>query len=265
MTSIATGPAGSTTTRRTADRLQRNRGLLVTPAVIAVVLGAVAFYLATTDLDDPRRFPERNALDLDNLAARLREHLSLTAYSTVIVIALAVPAGIVLSRPFVRPRFREAFLAFGGFMQALPPLGVIVLLAFSPLGFGARSAIAALVLASLLPVLMNTVVGLRQVDPALIEAARGMGMSSSQTLRRVELPLAVPVMVAGIRVALVLNVGTAVLATFIGAGGLGDPLLSMIKLGRAEAAFVVAAIVAALALLVDWLAAVAERLVSGVG
>jgi osmoprotectant transport system permease protein len=100
------------------------------------------------------------------------------------------------------------------------------------------------------------------VDPALIEVARGMGMSAWQTLLRVEIPLAVPVMVAGIRVALVLNVGTATLATFIGAGGLGEPISSMLYLGRAQAVFVASAIVAALALLIDWLAGVAERLVS---
>jgi osmoprotectant transport system permease protein len=139
---------------------------------------------------------------------------------------------------------------------------VIILLAFG-LGFGTTTAIIALVLASFLPVLTNTVVGLRQVDPALIEAARGMGMSARQTLWRVEIPLAVPVMVAGIRVALVLNVGTATLATFIGAGGLGEPISSMLKLGRPQAAFVVSAIVAAVALLIDWLAGVAERLVRG--
>jgi osmoprotectant transport system permease protein len=136
-------------------------------------------------------------------------------------------------------------------------------MAFSPLGFGAPSAIIALIIASFLPVLTNTIVGLRAVEPSYIEAARGMGMSAGMTLRRVELPLAVPVMVAGIRVALVLNVGTATLATFIGAGGLGTPLLSMLKLGRSEAAFAVAALVAALALFVDWLAAVAEQLVRG--
>ena len=88
-------------------------------------------------------------------------------------------------------------------------------------------------------------------------------MSAWQTLLRVEIPLAVPVMVAGIRVALVLNVGTATLATFIGAGGLGEPISSMLLLGRPQAAFVASVIVAALALLIDWLAGVAERLVSG--
>jgi osmoprotectant transport system permease protein len=204
---------------------------------------------------------ESRALQPSYLWARFTEHVWLAVASTVLVIAIALPLGILLSRPAVG-RLRTGTLAFGGFMQALPPYGVIILLAFI-LGFGTTTAIIALVLASFLPVLTNTVVGLRHVDPALIEAARGMGMSARQTLWRVEIPLAVPVMVAGIRVALVLNVGTATLATFISAGGLGEPISSMLKLGRPEAAFVVSAIVAALALLIDWLAGLAERIVAG--
>jgi len=235
----------------------RNRDLIVTPVLVVVGLALVLLYTASRELDSV----EQRALEPSYLWARFLEHIWLAAASTTVVIAVALPLGILLSRPALG-RIRTGTLTFGGFMQALPPYGVIILLAFG-LGFGPTTAIVALVLASLLPVLTNTVVGLRQVDPALIEAARGMGMSARQTLWRVELPLAVPVMVAGIRVALVLNVGTATLATFIGAGGLGEPISSMLKLGRPQAAFVVSAIVAAVALLIDWLAGVAERLVSG--
>ncbi|MGH3910785.1 MAG: ABC transporter permease, partial [Pseudonocardiaceae bacterium] len=216
----------------------RNRDLIATPVIVVVGLALVLFYTANRQLDSV----EQRALDPSYLWARFLEHIWLAAASTTLVIAIALPLGILLSRPAVG-RIRTGTLTFGGFMQALPPYGVIILLAFA-LGFGTNTAIIALVLASFLPVLTNTVVGLRQVDPALIEAARGMGMSARQTLRRVEIPLAVPVMVAGIRVALVLNVGTATLATFIGAGGLGEPISSMLKLGRPEAAFVVSAIVA---------------------
>ncbi|MGH3991476.1 MAG: ABC transporter permease [Pseudonocardiaceae bacterium] len=240
-----------------AGWIWRNRALVATPVIVVVGLALVLLYATTGELDTV----EQRALGSSYLWAKFLEHVWLTAASTTLVIALALPLGIMLSRPAVG-RVRTGTLAFGGFMQALPPYGVIILLAFG-LGFGTTTAIIALVLASFLPVLTNTVVGLRQVDPALIEAARGMGMSARQTLWRVEIPLAVPVMVAGIRVALVLNVGTATLATFIAAGGLGEPIDSMLKLGRPEAAFVASAIVAALALLIDWLAAVAERLVSG--
>lgn len=192
---------------------------------------------------------------------RLREHLFLMLVSTVLVIVLAIPLGILLSRPALR-RVRPGLLAFGGFMQALPPFGLIILLAFTPLGFGQPTAILALVIASFLPVLTNTVVGLGQVDRSLVEAARGIGMSARQTLVQVELPLAVPVMLAGVRVALVLNVGTATLATFIGGGGLGNIIDGMLRLARPNGTLLAAALVAALALLVDWLAGLAEYAVA---
>ena len=235
----------------------RNRDLVATPVIVVVGLALVLLHTASRQLDSV----EQRALDPAYLWAKFVEHIWLAAASTVLVIVIALPLGIALSRPAVG-RIRTGTLAFGGFMQALPPYGLIILLAFL-LGFGDTTAIIALVLASFLPVLTNTVVGLRQVDPALIEAARGMGMSARQTLLRVEIPLAVPVMVAGIRVALVLNVGTAALTTYVGAGGLGEPISSMISLGRPQAVLVASAIVAALALLIDWLAGVAERLVSG--
>ena len=242
---------------RTTNWIGRNRDLVATPVIVVVGMALLLFYTANRQLDSV----EQRALDPSYLWARFVEHIWLTAASTLLVIAIALPLGIALSRPAVG-RIRTGTLAFGGFMQALPPYGVIILLAFL-LKFGTTTAILALVISSFLPVLTNTIVGLRQVDPAFIEAARGMGMSARQTLLQVEIPLAVPVMVAGIRVALVLNVGTATLATFIGAGGLGEPISGMLNLGRPQAAFVASAIVAALALLIDWLAGLAERLVRG--
>ncbi|MQA15670.1 MAG: ABC transporter permease subunit [Pseudonocardiaceae bacterium] len=258
MTSVTTAPAGVTAAPgRPGGWLWRNRDLTIQPVIVLVGLALVFAYMSTQRLDSV----EQRILDPAGLLARLREHLLLTGYSTVVVIALAVPLGIALSRS-AAGGFRTGVLAFGGFMQALPPFGVIILLAFW-LGAGTFGATVALVLASFLPVLTNTVVGLRQVDPTLIEAARGMGMSAWRTLLRVELPLAVPVMVAGIRVALVLNVGTATFGVYVGAGGLGVAIDSALKLGRVEVAFAASAIVAALALLIDWLAGVSQRLVSG--
>ena len=252
------GPESATAVpHRAPGWIWRNRDLVAPPVIVVVGLALVLFYTANRQLDSV----EKRALDSSYLWAKFVEHIWLAAASTVLVIAIALPLGIALSRP-AADRIRPGTVAFGGFIQALPPYGVIILLAFL-LDFGTTTAIIALVVASFLPVLTNTVAGLRQVDPALIDAARGMGMSARQILLRVELPLAVPVMVAGIRVALVLNVGTATLATFIGAGGLGEPISSMLNLGRPRAVFVASAIVAALALLIDWLAGVAERLVSG--
>jgi osmoprotectant transport system permease protein len=126
-------------------------------------------------------------------------------------------------------------------------------------GVGFWMAVVALVLYALLPVLRNTMVGIRQVDPALIDAGRGMGMSAAEVLRTIELPLAVPVMLAGIRVALILNVGVATLAAFTNAGGLGSVISSGIALDRMPVLIVGSALTMALALTVDWLAGLAER------
>lgn len=238
---------------RGRSRSRWDRSLVVNPLIAVVGLGLVLLYAASQGLDDV----ERSVINPSELGLRLREHLVLTGLSTLVVIVIAIPAGIAISRPAAR-RIQRPVLAFTGFMQALPAFGVIVLLAFSPLGLGLPTAVVALALAALLPVLTNTVVGLQQVDRFLIEAARGIGMSARQTLFKVELPLATPVMVAGVRVALVLNVGTAALATYIGAGGLGLPIKGMLELGRPTGTIVAAAIVAALALIVDWLAGLAE-------
>jgi len=251
-------PAARSTASAPASWLRRNGSLLVTPLIVIFGLGGVLLWVSRRELDPV----EANVLTpVSRIWARLAEHLVLTGASTLIVVIIAVPLGIALSRPRLPARLRGGVLAASGFGQALPPFGLIILLAFSPLGFGATTAILALVLASLLPVLRNTVVGLQQVDRSLVEAARGMGMSARQTLLRVELPLAVPVMVAGIRVALVLNVGTAVLATYINGGGLGDILDGALRTNRPVATLTAGAIVAGLALTVDWLAGLAERLV----
>lgn len=121
------------------------------------------------------------------------------------------------------------------------------------------TAVIALTVFAILPVLRNTMVGLDQVDTATVEAARGMGMSKRQTLLGIELPLSVPVILAGVRTALVINVGMAALVFLIGAGGLGETINSGLKLQRNTAIFVGAALVAMLALVIDFLAALAER------
>jgi osmoprotectant transport system permease protein len=126
-------------------------------------------------------------------------------------------------------------------------------------GIGFGPAVIALVLYAFLPILRNTMVGLRQVDPFVTESARAMGLSSRAVLRRIELPLAVPVILGGVRTAAVINVGTATIAALINAGGLGEVIYQGITTGRTRA-FVVGAILAGvLALLVDHLLAIAEE------
>jgi osmoprotectant transport system permease protein len=240
---------------RFASLWSQHYDLVILPLIIVVVLALIFFYVSTRQLDTI----EQRVLATDNVLKLLGQHLWLAALSTVLVLVIAVPVGILLSRRAARP-VQGPVLAAGGFAQALPPFGVLLLMAFA-FDFGVTSAVVGLTLAALLPVLRNTVIGLQQVDQSLIEAARGMGMSARQTLFRVELPLAVPVIVAGLRVALVLNVGTATLATYIGAGGLGELVQQALRLNRINVLLVAGAIIAAVALLIDWLAGVAERVV----
>ncbi|MBB6568458.1 ABC transporter permease [Kribbella sandramycini] len=171
--------------------------------------------------------------------------------------AIAVPLGIALTRPGVK-RAAPVVVAVANAGQAAPVIGLVVLLAIW-LGFGFWTAILALCLYAILPVLRNTIVGLQSVDPTLVEAGRGMGMSNRAVLGRIELPLAVPVIMAGIRTALVLVVGTATLATFIDAGGLGSLITTGIRLLRYPVLISGAILVAALALLIDWAGRVLEE------
>jgi osmoprotectant transport system permease protein len=145
----------------------------------------------------------------------------------------------------------------GNIGLAVPSIGVLVLFAMA-FGIGFRYAVAALVAYSALPVLRNVVVGLEQVDPALVEAGRGMGLSNLGVLQRVELPLAVPVILAGVRTALTFNVGSAALAALVNAGGLGVLIDRGIRLNRHSVLVTGSVLTAVLALLVDWMGQVLE-------
>jgi len=228
-------------------------GIFITPLVLLVACGALYLYLRHQQLDDI----ERRSINRQVIGQRLLEHIELVAVSTVVVIAIAVPLGILLTRPALR-RLSNPVLALANIGQAVPSIGVVVLLAIT-VGIGFRPALFALVLYALLPVLRNTMVGLDRVDRFLIDAGRGMGLARSTILFRIELPLAVPVMLAGIRVALILNVGTATLATFTNAGGLGALIDTGVTLNRIPILLTGSVLTAVLALGVDWIAGLTER------
>lgn len=225
---------------------------LGTPVLLGGVLAALYFYVQGQELDRI----EQATINAPFIREKLIEHLQLSVVSTALVVAIAVPLGVLLTRGGAR-RWSSPFLAVANIGQAVPSIGVIVLLAVT-VGIGFDKAIIALVLYSTLPVLRNTMVGLQQVDRPLIEAGRGMGMTKSAVLMRIELPLAVPVMLAGIRTALIINVGTATLATFINAGGLGFIIDNGIRLNREIVLITGSVLTAVLALLVDWLAGMVE-------
>ena len=155
------------------------------------------------------------------LVTLLGEHVLLVVVSTLIAVALAVPLGLFAAR---RPRLASPFVGVANVVQTVPSLAMFGFLIPLPLigGVGARAALVVLVLYGLLPILRATIVGIRGIDPAIREAGVAMGMTPRQLLRQVELPLAMPVIVSGIRVAAVVGVGSATIAAAIGAGGLGQ-------------------------------------------
>ena len=162
-----------------------------------------------------------------------------------------------MTRPAYR-RFGNPVLAVATSGQATPAFGLLIL-AYAWLGSGPWTAVWALGFFTILPVLRNTMVGLDQVNPSVIEAGRGMGLTRRQVLRQIELPLAVPVILAGIRTALIINVGMAALAFLIGGGGLGVTISTGLKLKRDVVLITGAGMTAIVALTVDWIAAIIER------
>jgi len=156
----------------------------------------------------------------DELRELILEHLALVLISMGAAIALAVPAGIAATRP---PGWRRAALGFANIMQTVPSLALFGFLIPIPFigGIGKRTAIVALVLYALLPILRNTLAGILGVDPAVRESAVAMGMTPGQVLWQVELPLSARTILAGIRIATVATIGGATIAAAIGGGGLG--------------------------------------------
>ncbi|PRY39723.1 ABC transporter permease [Umezawaea tangerina] len=233
---------------------QRTRLLrhVATPLAVTVVLVALFAWVGTLRLDSI----ESRTLNAGYLLDRTREHLVLTVTSSALVALLAIPTAIAAYR--VRSRVVKAVvIALGNIGQATPAVGVVILLAIV-WRTGFTTALVSLVAYCFLPVLRNTLTGLEQVDAATREAALGMGMTPRQVLWRVELPLASPVILAGLRTALVFSVGVATIATFINAGGLGDMIINGLKLQRFSVLLVGAVLVAAIAVLIDWAAGLVE-------
>ncbi|MGW0480683.1 ABC transporter permease [Nonomuraea sp. NPDC003214] len=237
----------------------RSWHMLLAPLIYLAVAAAMVAYTQLVPLDDI----ERSALRLPFLARRTWEHIRLVFYSTVLVLVVALPLGVLLTRRALR-KATPVVLAVVNVGQATPAVGLIVLLAVV-FRIGFWTAVVALFAYSLLPTLRNTMVGLEQVDPRLIDAGRGIGMSAFGVLWRVELPMAVPVILSGVRTTLVLNVGTAGIAAFIGAGGLGDLITAGVSTQRNLVLITGCVLIAVLAMLIDWAGGVAQRLLSPKG
>lgn len=222
------------------------------PLIIAVIgIGYLLWYRSTTFTTT-----EQAALGWGNLRNTIVAHIELTVVATVIVVVIAIPLGIALTRPALK-RFEPIAVNIANIGQAAPAVGLLVLFTFW-LGTGFRTAIVGLVVYAVLPILQNTIVGLRQVDQRTIEASRGIGYSGTRTLLQVELPLAVPVILNGVRTALVILVGTATLSTFIGATSLGTLITTGVTLFLPKLLISGAILVGLLALTIDWLGRLVE-------
>jgi len=196
-------------------------------------------------------FPEldRPVFTQDSFLALTIAHLQLVALSSAAAIVVGVGAGIFVSRPAGR-EFRplvERTVAIG---QTFPPVAVLAVAA-PLLGFGEAPALIALALYGLLPIVQSTVAGIESVPDSSREAALGLGMGAARILRRIELPLALPVIVAGIRTSVIINIGTAALASTVGARSLGTPII--VGLAGFNTAYIVqgAVVVGLLAIVVD--------------
>jgi osmoprotectant transport system permease protein len=177
------------------------------------------------------------------------EHLELVAISSALTILIGIPLGIWVTRPGGRA-FLPIVTTVTSFGQTFPPVAVLAL-AVPIMGFGLKPTVIALFLYGLLPVVRNTVAGLEAVPAGLLDAARGIGMSRPQALWKVELPMAARVIIAGVRISVIINIGTAMIGAVIGAGGLGSPIVA--GLVQSNLAFVIEGAVPAafLAILAD--------------
>ncbi len=186
----------------------------------------------------------------DQLITALRGHMMLVAVPVGLAVLVAIPVGILATRN----RYVEVVaLGFANIMQTVPSLALIALMIPLGLGIGRRPAYVALFLYAILPILRNTYTGISGVDSGLKKAARGMGMTDLQVLQKIELPLAAPVIMAGLRTATVIIIGTAVLAAYVGGGGLGSFIMTGLGLVRDQLILLGAIPSALLALVTDFI------------
>jgi osmoprotectant transport system permease protein len=190
-----------------------------------------------------------------DLLLHLRDHIALALSALAVALLVAVPAGAAVARS---PRWREPLLGTFNVARVVPSLAVLALM-LPLIGIGFRPALVALTLLALPPIAINTELGLRGVPPALIEAARGLGMSETQIRRRISWPLALPVVFSGIKTATVEVIASATLAAFIGGGGLGEYIVNGLAAGDTGQLLEGAVAVGALALAADAALALIER------
>jgi osmoprotectant transport system permease protein len=229
-------------------------GLFVTPLIVLGLCYVTYRYVTHGQL----QALESNSLRPEQLLRYTVEHLRVSLISTLIVLLTAIPLGVLVTR-----RGGRTFSLIAGTAanigQAATAFGLMVLFLVGFNMSGLTAAILGMAVYSFLPVLSGTVTGIQQVDANVKKSASAMGMSAWQVLRRVELPLSVPVLLAGVRTALVLNVATTTVAALVGAGGLGLLIVTGFTAGRDSLILMGGVATAGIAILADWAGAVAER------
>ncbi len=195
------------------------------------------------------------------ILSRTGEHVFLAFTAVALACIVGVPLGMLITK---NKRLANTIISVANVLQTVPSLAMFALL-IPLVGIKEKNAIFALFLYALLPIIKNTYIGIKNVDPSIIEAARGMGMSRSQILYKVETPLAIPVIMGGVRIATVTGIGVATIATLIGAGGLGTLIYQGIGMMNYPMMIAGAVSAAVLALLTDFILGLLEKKLTSKG
>ncbi len=209
------------------------------------------------NIANPAGRTEARMLQTDIVWRFGEQHLILWGVALLVAIVIGTTAGILISRPYFRFA-APVVVNIANIGQTVPSLGVLAIF-MGILGMGFNTAVFALIIYAILPILRNTYAGMITISPDIIQAARGMGMTPMRILARIELPLALPVIMAGIRNASVMVVGAATLATFIAAGGLGAMIVTGMAVMREQLFYTGAVMAASLAVLLDYILRIIEQ------
>ncbi len=200
----------------------------------------------------------------ERVMEKLYEHIIIFALSWVTAVIIGLAVSIIISRPWVKTRVSDAVISITSASQSIPSIAVIAVV-FLFTGIGMLPAVIALFLYSLVPIIFNAASAFRTIDPALKEAGKGMGMSNSQILWKMEVPVILPQLFSGVRTAATINIGTTTIASAVGAGGLGDLIFIGLRFINTSQIFAGAFPAAVLAIIVDVLLSRAEKRITSNG
>jgi osmoprotectant transport system permease protein len=229
--------------------LYKNSMQYIKNIIIILILIAIGIILSIYVVENPQDSMVARLVSYNKISTLLKQHLYIVGVSSGLAILTAVPVGILLTRPKFK-KWTSRVVSVVNVGQTIPSLAVVALLV-GVLGIGAKTAIIALWIYSLLPILNNTLIGVGEVDKAIIEAANGVGMKASHVLTKVEIPLAMPMIIAGIRTAITVNIASAILAAFVGGGGLGNLIIAGNNISRWQVLVLGAALPVLMALIAD--------------